>query len=789
MNSLNRKLIRDVIHLRGQVIAVALVVACGVAAFVAMRSVHHSLLDSQDAYYRQYRFADVFANLKRAPETLAARIRAIPGVAAAEMRIVANVTLDVPGVEEPARGRIISIPERQSPMLNDLHITSGRYIEAGKRDEVIVSGAFSDANNLHPGDALTAVINGRWQKLRIAGVAISPEYVYEIGDGEMFPDSRRFGVMWMSRDALGPAFYMDGAFNDVALQLSPGANESEVIEKLDALLEDYGALGAYGRVDQTSNYFTSNKITQLRVTSAFTPAIFLGVTAFLIHLTLSRLVATQRDQIAVLKAFGYGNLAIGLHYLKLAFVATLGGVALGVAMGWWFGYKITAIYAEYFFRFPVLRYTPGAGVVLSAVAISLASSGAGALAAVWRAASLPPAEAMRPEPPARFSAGFIERFGLNHFLSPAARIIVRNLSRRPVKAFLSTLGISFSVALLVGGFYLYYDAISRAVDVVFRTVYREDISIIFNDPRPASVRHDITHLPGVMRVEAQRSVPAWLRFEHRARRLALTGMESGAELWHVVDADYRVHEPPPDGVTLSKKLAEWLGVKPGDMLTVEAMEGERPVRRLTVAGTVDDLVGMSAYMDIRALNRLMREGGSVSGLQLMVDKNSLPALYATLKKTPAVRSVIVHGAMLDNFNKTIAGLIEADTAVLIFFACAIAFGVIYNSARIALSERGRELASLRVLGFTEREVTAMLLGEQALLAALAIPLGCALGWGLSRLITWAIETELMRLPLVVSGRTYARASIIVVIAAVFSGLLVIRRLRRLDLIEVLKTRE
>ena len=788
MNALNRKLIRDLFHMRGQVIAVALVVACGIAAFVAMRSVYYSLLSSQDAYYRQYRFAEVFANLKRAPETLATRIRSIPRVAAAETRIVANVTLDVPGVEEPARGRIISIPERQSPMLNDLHITSGRYIEAGKRDEVIVSGAFSSANDLHPGDTLTAIINGRWQKLRIAGVAISPEYVYEIGGGEMFPDSRRFGVMWMSREALGPAFNMEGAFNDVALILSPGANESEVIERLDALLEDYGALGAYGRADQTSHHFISNEIAELQVTSTFIPAVFLGVTAFLIHLTLSRLVATQRDQIAVLKAFGYSNLAIGLHYLKLAFAAALGGVALGIAVGWWFGYSITALYTEYF-RFPVLRYAPGTSVVLMAVVISLVASAVGALAAVWRAISLPPAEAMRPEPPARFRAGFIERLGLNRFLSPAVRIIVRNLARRPVKAFLTTVGISLSVSLLVTGFYLYHDAISRVIDVMFRTVYREDVSVVFNEPRPASVCYDVGHLPGVMRVEGRRFVPARLRFGHRTRRLALTGLESGAELWRVVDADYRVHEPPPDGVALTTKLAEWLEVKPGDTLTVEVMEGARPVRRLTVAGTVDDLIGMSAYMDIRALNRLMREGESVSGLHLMVDENALPSLYATLKKTPAVRSVVVPGALLANFNKTIARTIGTSTAVLIFFACVIAFGVVYNSARIALSERGRELASLRVLGFTEREVAVMLLGEQALLAALAIPLGCGLGWGLSWLITWAIDTELMRLPLVISGRTYARASIIVVIAAFLSGLLVIRRLRRLDLIEVLKTRE
>ncbi|HQR32911.1 MAG TPA: FtsX-like permease family protein [Blastocatellia bacterium] len=788
MTSLNRKLIRDVIHLRGQVVAVALVVACGIAAFVAMRSTYHSLLDSQAAYYRQYRFADVFAQVKRAPETLSHRIAAIPGIASAQTRIVANVTLDVPGVAEPARGRIVSIPEKRMPMLNDLHIVNGRYIEPGKRDEVMISGAFSAANNLNPGDTLTAIINGRWQRLRIVGVTLSPEYVYEIGGGEMFPDSRRFGVLWMSRDALGPAFNMEGAFNDVAVSLAPGAVESDIIEKLDALLDNYGGLGAYGREDQTSNHFITNEIAELKVTSTFVPGVFLGVTAFLLHLVLSRLVATQREQIAVLKAFGYSNFAIGWHYLKLAYAALIGGVALGLAAGWWFGYSITSLYTE-FFRFPVLRYEAGTNVVLTAVLISLVSATAGALAAVWRAVKLPPAEAMRPEPPARFRAGFIERFGLAGFLSPATRIIVRNLARRPVKALLTTFGISLAVALLVTGFFLYDDAIARVVDVMFRSVYREDVSVVFNEPRPAGVRYEVGHLPGVTRVEAHRFVPARLRFGHRWRRLALTGLERGAELWRVVDMDYRVTNLPSEGVLLTKKLAESLGVKPGDVLTVEVLEGERLVRHVPVAGTVDDLIGMSAYMDLAALNRLMREGQTISGLHLMVDEASLPALYANLKKTPAVRSVIIPGALLENFNQTLARTMGTSTAILIFFACVIAFGVVYNGARIALSERGRELASLRVLGFTQREVGVMLLGEQALLTLLAIPIGWVFGYLLSWLITWAIDTELMRLPLVISGQTLIRASLIVVLAAMLSALLVVRRLRRLDLIEVLKTRE
>jgi putative ABC transport system permease protein len=787
MTSLDRKLIRDIVHLRGQVIAVALVVACGIAAFVAMRSTYHSLLDSQAAYYRQYLFADIFAQIKRAPQTLISRINAISGVAAVQSRIVANVTLDVPGVSEPGRGRVVSIPDKQTRMLNDLHLVSGRYIEPGKRDEVIISGAFSRANNLKPGDALPAIINGRTQHLRIVGVALSPEYVYEIGGGEIFPDSRRFGVMWMSRDALAAAFDMEGAFNDLVLSLAPGADEVDVLGRLDTLLAEYGGLGAYGREDQTSHHFISNEIAELRITSTFVPGIFLGVTAFLLHLVLVRLVATQREQIAILKAFGYDNFSIGLHYLKLSFAAVLGGIFIGLSVGIWFGRSLTLLYAD-FFRFPVQSYEADASVYLTAVLISLASASVGALFAVRSAVKLPPAEAMRPEPPARFRAGFIERLGLAYLLSPSTRIIVRNLSRRPVKALLSTLGISLSVALLVTGFFLYYDAIDRVIDVMFRSVYREDVSVVFNEPRPSRVRYDAEHLPGVERVEAHRFVPARLRFGHRTRRLGLTGLEFNSELWRLVDLDYKVHQLPPDGLVLTNKLAESLGVGLGDVLTVLVMEGERPVRQVRVAGLINDVVGISAYMEIRALNRLLREGETISGIHLKVDQKALPELYEKLKGTPAVRSVIIPGAMLDNFNQTIARTIGTSTAILIFFACIIAFSVVYNGARIALSEQGRELASLRVLGFTRREVAVILLGEQAILTLMAIPVGWALGYGLSWLITWAIDTELMRLPLVVSGRTLMRGSLISVMAALLSGLIVERRLRSLDLIEVLKTR-
>lgn len=789
MSALDRKLFRDLLHMRGQVAAIALVVACGVAAFVAMRGTYRSLLATQTAYYTEYRFADVFAHLKRAPETVAARVREIPGVGAVETRVVAEVTLDVPGVAEPASGRLVSIPEGRAPALNDLHLLSGRLPEPGRGREVVISGAFSRANGLRPGGTLDAVINGRWQRLTIVGVALSPEFVYEIRGGDMFPDSRRFGVIWMSREALGPAFRMEGAFNDLTVTLAPEGSEAEVIERLDALLGQYGGTGAYGRADQASHHFISNEIAELRVTGTFIPAVFLGVTAFLIHLVLSRLVSTEREQIGLLKAFGYTSFAVGLHYLKLALAAVAGGTALGMGVGWWFGYRVTSLYAE-FFRFPVLRYGTDWQVVLVAALISFGAATLGALWAARRAVRLPPAEAMRPEQPARFRPGLVERAGFRfqRLIPTTARMIVRNLERYPLKALMSAFGVSLSVALLVVGFY-FFDAIERVIDVQFRFVYREDAVVAFNEPRPARARYELERLPGVIRVETFRAVPARLSFGHRARRVGLLGVEPGGELFRIVDQDFEVHAPPPEGLLLTTELAEVLGVRPGDALTIEVLEGARPVREVAVAGTVDELLGLSAYMDRSALNRLMREGGTISGARLMVDERESARLYATLKRTPAVSGVVVPGAVLRNFNDTIARTVGTSTAVMVFFACVITVGVVYNGARIALSERGRELASLRVLGFTQREVGVMLLGEQALLTAAAVPLGYATGLGLVVLITRAVDTELMRLPLVVSAETFALAFVITACAALASGLLVGWRLRRLDLVAVLKTRE
>jgi len=788
MKELDRKVIRDVAHMRGQFIAVALVAVCGVASYVSMVSTYRSLLLSQSRYYSAYRFADVFAQLKRAPDSVANQLREIPGVTSVQTRVVRDVILDVPGLSEPATGRLVSIPDRQAPVLNDLFLRRGRYITEGRSEEVIASEAFVQANQLHVGDSIGGVLNGRWKKLVIVGVALSPEYVYEVRSGAEFaPDNRRFGVLWMGYEALASSFNMKGTFNDVSATLSPGTAEEMVIARIDDILTRFGGTGAYGREEQVSHRFLSDEIAQNRVTGTALPAIFLGVAAFLLSIVLSRLVATQRSQIAILKAFGYGNLQLAMHYLKMALLPVLASVIVGIGLGVYLGSGLTEMYAN-FYRFPVLRYEVESQVIAMTVFWSLGAAVVGAVAAVRQAVSMVPAEAMRPEPPAKYRLGWTATIGLDRICSPAVRMIFRSLERRPIKAFMTSLGMALAIAMLIVGFY-FFDAFDYVLDFQFRNVQREDIMVGFTEPRSSEAAFSLAQLPGVFRSEPFRIVPARLRFEHRSKRTSILGLREDTDLRRVMDKNLNALRLPPDGLMLTTKLAEILDVRPGQIVMVEILEGARPVRSIPVAGVADELIGISAYMDATALNRLMHEGGTVSGGFLAVDPLQLAHLYSDLKRTPAVSAVVLRDAALKSFNDILYKSLAIFTTVLVAFACVIASGMVYNGARIALSERGRDLASLRVLGFTQGEIGIMLLGEQAILTFAAVPIGFALGYGICALMPILLNTELYRMPLVINRSSYAVAFVVVVLAAFVSGLLVRWRLRHLDLVEVLKTRE
>lgn len=789
LGPLERKLLRDLWRMRGQALAIALVAMCGIATFVTMRGSYEALLASQRSYYAQYRFAEVFASLRRAPVTLLEQIRDIPGVSAVEGRVVFDATLDVPGLAEPASARLVSLSATPGSRLNRVAIRHGRMLEAGDKNAVLASESFASANRLHPGDTLVAIINGRRESLRIVGIAISPEYVTEMKGVGAFPDNKRFGVLWMDYDALAAASNLQDAFNDVALTLAPhagAAGAAQVIERLDQLLARYGTLGAYGRADQLSHHFLENELAQDRITGSVLPAIFLGVAAFLIHSILLRLTTLQRTQIALLKSFGYSNLAVGLHYLQFALLTVLAGSATGIALGSWLGRELALIYTR-FFHFPALEFALSAFSVTVSLLIALLAALLGTVAAVLRVLALSPAQAMQPPAPPLFKPGPLERLGLQRYIPLPARMVLRNLERSPLKALSSVLGLALALALLITGQFS-YDALEEIIRVQFRMAQRDDATVVFNEARNPGVAHDLAALPGVLRVEPFRSMAVKLRFRQHEKKAAITGLYPNRQLRLILDERERPVELPQDGIVLTTKLAQTLGVALGDMLGVAFIEGRRTTAAVRVAGIVDEMIGLAAYMDARALARLAAEPEAVSGAMLAIDPRQQGALFLSMKSAPAIAGVSLREATLQSFMATVAENLTTSTTVLIVFAGIIAAGVVYNAARIALSEHAVELASLRILGFTQVEVGAMLLGEQALLTLAALPLGCALGYGLSVLLATLLSEEVFRIPAVVSGKTFLLSMAAVLAAAAASGLLVWRKVQRLDLIEVLKSR-
>lgn len=787
MRALDRKMLRDLWEIKEQALAIAAVIGCGIAMFVMSLSTLTSLQLTQQTYYDRYRFADVFAQLKRAPQSLVARIGEIPGVARVQTRIVRDVTLDVEGLSEPGVGRLISIPETREPDLNSIYLRQGRYIEPGHSDEVLVSESFALAHDFKPGDKLIAIINGRKKALKIVGIALSPEYIFQIRPGDMFPDDRRFGILWMGRKPLEAAFDMDGAFNDISLRLMPNASEAEVIRRLDRLTEPYGGLGAYGRIDQLSNRFLSDEIKQLRTMGIIAPSIFLSIAAFLLNVVTARIIATQREQIAALKAFGYTNLAVGLHYLKMILIVVTVGSVIGAGVGVWLGRGLTGMYTK-FYRFPVLQYYITPDVFASSGLIAVTAAVLGTVGAVRRAVSLPPAEAMRPEPPANYRPTIVERIGLQGLLTPPARMILRHLERAPVKAFMSIFAIAMAVAIMVLGNFS-VDSLNYIIDVQFHFAQRQDLNVAFIEPRPARALYELQHLPGVRDSEPFRSVPVRLRHGHRSRRVGLLGFEPRPRLNLLINDQLRPIELPQDGLVLADKMAELLDVQLGELVTVEVLEGERPTLQIPVVMLVKEFFGAGAYMSLSALNRVMREGRVISGGYLASDAAAVDDLYYELKHTPGVASVTVRKAAIKSFQETLAENMLMMRTFNIIFAAIIAFGVVYNSARIALAERGRELASLRVMGFTRAEISAIFLGEMATLTLIAIPLGILLGYLFAWLTSLSLDTELYRIPLVVNAETYAFAVVVVLASTVVSGLIVRSKLDHLDLVAVLKTRE
>lgn len=773
--------------MRGQVLAIMLVIVGGVGVCVMSLSTYDSLLNTRDTYYREYNFGHVFARLKRAPDSLKRAIAEIPGVAVAETRVVAQVNLEVPGFSDPVTGWLTSIPDGRQPRINRLYMLSGRLPDHRRDNEILISDAFAEAQQLKEGDNIVIIINGRRRSMEIVGVAMSPEYIYQIAPGAVFPDYKRFGVLWMANRPLSIAYDMEGAFNDVVLSLQPGASTNAAIEQLDLLLDRYGGRGAYDREDQFSNMFLKEEFAQLKTMAYLFPTIFLAVAVFLLNVVINRLINTQREIVAILKAFGYSNWQVGLHYTQLVLSITGLGILGGFALGIYLGELMTETYTDYY-RFPVLLYVVSPAIFIGVGFTTMAAAMMGTWRAVRSAADLPPAEAMRPEPPQFYSRSWLEALGVQRWLSPPSKMIMRHMQKKPMKTALSVVGLSLACAIMMVGNFQ-HDAVKLMMHVQFKMAQKQDIEVRFYEPVAKKALSTLRAIPGVEYVEGLRNVPIKLHFEHRSFRTTLQGIPADSKLIHVLTTELEDIPMPEQGLMVVEHLGKKLGFKAGDVVTVESLEGHKRSYPVTVTELSQQYLGVGSYMRRDNVNRLMAEGEAVNSALLTIDPQQSDTIYARLKEMPLVAGINIRQSVIESFHNTLKTVLLTFTFINALLGGVIAFGVVYNTVRIALAERGRELASMRVLGYTHGEVAYILLGELSLLTLLSIPVGFVLGSWLCEFLAFRMQSDLFRVPLVLTSYTYAFSAFVVIVSALFSGLLVSHRLRGLDLVEVLKTRE
>lgn len=792
MKALDRKLLRDLRRMWSQALTIALVVASGLGGFITCLSAVDSLALARDQFYARGHFADAFASVKRAPLSLVEVLRGVPGVADVQVTVEQLVRVEIAGLADPIIGQLIGVDLRQPPRMNQVTVRQGRALAPpgtgqARGDgaiDALVSEGFASVRGLRPGDELTALVNGKRRSLRIVGTALSPEFIFAGLAG--MPDMRGFGVFWVDREALAAAYDMQGAFNRVAVKLAPQASEPAVLDGLARLLAPYGGRDVRGREDQTSHAMLDNEIKEQRVMGTVLPAIFLAVAAFLLHVVLSRLVSTQREQIAALKALGYANAAIAGHYLKLVALIVAVGLLLGVALGDWLGTLLTRLYAEFFF-FPVFEHRIAPWLILVGAGVTGATALLGTLSAVGATVRLAPAEAMRPPAPGLYRRTVLERLGVQR-IPPALRMVLRNMERRPLRTLLTIGGTAASVAIVIMGNF-FSDAIDHIVDTTFRLSMRSDVNVWMAEPVDALARLQLARLPGVALVEPSRSVAVRLHHGHRNERVGLQGIASDAHLQRIIDVDGRQSPVPASGLLLTDRLADKLGVRPGDSVQMEVLEGRQRSLSVPVQATVREMMGLNAYVQRDTLNRWLQEGDVASQFAVALEPGSEPRFLGATKELPRVAGAFSKATLLRNMEDVSARNVRIMSTILTLFAAVIAVGVVYNNARIALAERTWELASLRVLGFTRGEVSALLLGELAIGIVLALPVGMALGWGLVHLVVDLLRNDQFLFPVVIGPRTYAVAGLCVVAAGMASALVVRRQIDRLDMVGALKTRE
>lgn len=787
VSSLDIKLARDLWHIKGQAIAIATVIALGVLLMVMMDGLVNTLDETRLAYYERYRLADIFVPITRAPNAVIKEIQALADVKSVQGRITGTALIDLPLVELPIQAKAISLPDFGEPLLNNIMITRGRELNSQHRNEILLLNSFAEARNLQLEDKMEVTMNGKKWLFIIVGFVQSPEYLYTPVPGEMVPDDGRFAVFWLNNTAMEAAYDMQGAFNEVLVSTLSYTLELATLADIDRIVEKYGGIGAYGIKDLISNRFTEEEIAGLRASAKGVPPIFLSVAAFLLYIVVSRMVQSEREQIGLLKAFGYSSTEISRHYLKLVIVIAMLGATVGSIGGLYAGKALAVFYQDYF-KFPFLVFELDTKAFLVGFAVSIVTASVGSLFVLKKIFLLTPSEAMRPAVPADYSKAGKVLGNVDQYFDQPIRMVLREVIRQPTRMIGAIIGIACGMGLSVAMLTVLI-GFDTTLELSFTVLDRSDANVVFVHPQTTKTVYELKAIPGIHHVEPVRMVSVIFKNANKSYRGIINGIVKQPYLYRALDSKFQPLSLEQTGIVITQSLAKILDISVGETLTVDVREGRRPLLLIPVIGISETLLGSPTYMDINRLNRYLNETDRISGAYLTIDAAYSASIYAVLKTMPAVAGISLKQDSQAAFTKLMDTGAGAMRYIMALIAAVITFGIVYNSARISFAEKERDLASLRVIGFTKAETAFVLLGELGLITLLALPIGGVFGYYLSIAISKGYSTDIYQVPAHFSPESYAIASIAVIIAALISGFFLQRDIDHLDMVSALKSKQ
>jgi len=785
-----RKLRRDVYRRKGALLALVAIVAVGMSCYVAMEGVYRDLDNSRAAFYREYHLADFTVDLKRAPLSAAAAVEEVPNVRRARPRVSVAVTIDLENTPEPVSGRAISMPLEKRPVLNDVLMRSGTWFSSAE-GEVIVNADFAAANGIVPGSTLDVLLLDKQHRLLVVGTAMSPEFVYLLPpSGGLAPDPKTFGVLYMPEDFLEKSADLDGACNQI-VGMACDTREialSNMLELLEEKLDPYGVVSTTPRSEQPSVKFLSEELKGLEATAAILPVVFFGVAALVLNVLITRMVAQQRTSIGVLRAIGYTWGDMLRHYLAYGALIGAAGAVLGAALGIWLQGIFCRLYALYF-SLPEIEPHFYGDIMAAGSAVSVLFAVAGSARGAWHAVKMAPAVAMQPPMPEVGGAIILERIRpLWGMLGFAWKMIMRTIFRNPFRSTVTLLSGLVSTALLFATVHT-YSAFAYLVDHEYERTAHHDFQMALRDPVDGRAVAETASLPGVTYAEGQLAVPCRLSRGPYSKRLVVTGMPEPSRLYTPIDAAGNPITVPEGGLILTRKLADILHVRPGETLRMRPLIGRRRETVVPVVALVDTYLGLSAYADIGYLGRLIGEYRVVNAVFGTTGGAARNEFLEEIKRRPSAVGYGERSRTLKLIDDVIGASLGPSIAVLVLFAGIIALGSMLNTNLVSLSEREREVGSLRVMGYTPLQALKIFAGESLVVYIFAVAAGLAAGVGLARLISMAYYTEIYRFPVVIRAWQFAAAAAMMAVFFIAAQLLIYRVIIGLDWLEVLKSRE